>query len=73
MKNILSFKEGTPILGSEIKEWIVFNTTNKTSHSKTAKGLLKYLSISDSKLYKINLHPHGTGCGEIGSPTIESL
>ncbi|MNB84572.1 hypothetical protein D3C81_804340 [compost metagenome] len=73
MKNILSFKEGTPILGKEVKEWILFNTNNKTSHSKVARGFLKYLNISDSKFYKVNLHPSGTGCGEIGSPTIELL
>lgn len=65
MKNILSFKEGTPFLGKEIKEWINYNIENKTSHSKIACHMSKFLNILDNELYCIELKSKGTSCGEI--------
>lgn len=64
MKNILSFVD-TPILGSEIIEWIEFHVKNKTEYSKIANSMKGYLdTIYPSRKYWIELNPQGTGCGE---------
>lgn len=64
MKNILSYKENTPILGKDIKDWIVYNIENKTSHYSEAKYMARYLStIADNEYYIIQLSYSGTACG----------
>ena len=51
MKNILSYPIGTLFLGREIKEWISYNLKNKTSHTKQARYLRKYLNVHDDENY----------------------
>ena len=38
MKNILSLKKGTPILGKEIKDWINYNTNKEKELSQATKN-----------------------------------
>ena len=64
MVNILSVTN-KPLLGKEIKEWILFHQDNETEYTKMAKRMARFENISDDKLYKIVLRPSGTGCGEI--------
>lgn len=52
-RNILSLKDGTLLLGSEIKEWISYNIENHTSHYSNAMHMQKYLNIVDDKKYCI--------------------
>lgn len=64
MKNILSYKANTPILGKDIKEWIRYSIENKTSHYREAKFMSRYLgSILDNEYYNILLSYEGTSCG----------
>ena len=53
MQNILSFQPKTKIQGKIIKNWIKYHINNKTSHSKEASKMIKYLNISDNKHYYI--------------------
>lgn len=53
MKNILSYNLGTCFTGKEIKDWIRFHLDNKTSHSKQASYLKKFLNLKDNKVYKL--------------------
>lgn len=64
MVNILSVTN-KPVLGKEIKEWILFHQKNKTEYTKIAKRMVRFENISDEKLYRIVLRPSGTGCGEV--------
>ena len=53
MRNILSLKPGTPILGSEIREWCEYHSSKSTSHSKIAKYLReKFPDIQDRVYYE---------------------
>ena len=64
MKNILSYKENTPILGKDMKDWIQYNFENKTSHYREAKFMSKYLeTLNDNEYYTIMLSYEGTSCG----------
>ena len=53
MKNILSYAPGTKFTGKEIKEWIRYNTENKTSHSVEARNMVKYFDIDDNGYYTV--------------------
>jgi hypothetical protein len=62
MINILSYQQ--PIKGKIIKEWIAFHTTNKTEYSRIAAKMLRYMNVKDDRLYRINLRPSTSACGE---------
>ena len=65
MRNILSLKPGTPILGSEIIDWCEYNIENNTSRAKVAKHLKnKFPNIQKDVYYSINLAPNTSGCGQ---------
>ena len=65
MRNILSLKPGTPILGSEIREWCEYNISKNTSHAKIAKRISdKFSNIQDDLYYELNLAPSTSGCGQ---------
>ena len=51
-KNILSYELGTPLKGSEIKEWIAFhlNCKDKTKQ-KMAHKMRRYLNLKDDSVY----------------------
>lgn len=53
MKNILSYNLNTRFTGKEIKDWIRFHLNNKTSHTKQAYYLKKFLNLKDNKIYKL--------------------
>ena len=54
MKNILSFKPGTPILGREIREWFNYHSENQTSHYKAAKYIKKrFFNIKNDRFYTV--------------------
>ena len=53
MQNILSFQSNTKIKGKIIKNWIQYNINNKTSHTREAIKMLKYLNINDNKYYYV--------------------
>ncbi len=64
MKNILSFN-GKTISGREIKDWIFYHIEHETSYSRIAKSMVRYVdTLVDNRLYRIELSPSGTGCGE---------
>lgn len=52
-KNILSYVNDHAFTGKEIKEWIVYNSTHKTSKSQIANHMKKYLNIIDDEYYII--------------------
>lgn len=51
MKNIISYKIGTKFSGKEIKEWINYHINNKTSHTKQAQCMKKFLNLKDDEVY----------------------
>lgn len=53
MQNILSYQPNTKIKGKVIKSWIKYHTNNKTSHSREAIKMLKYLNVDDNKSYYV--------------------
>ena len=53
MKNILSYKLGSVFSGKEIKEWINYHLENKTSHTKQALYLKRFLNINDENHYML--------------------
>lgn len=53
MINILSYAPGTKIKGRVIKEWIIYHTTHRTSLSKEARKMTKYLNIHDDRYYSL--------------------
>lgn len=59
MKNILSYSLGTIFKGKEIKDWISYHTSNKTSKSKVARKLEKYSDIDDDDWYCLGKDEHG--------------
>lgn len=63
MRNILSYTN-RPLLGADIKEWIIENTKQKTEYTNIAYSMLRYLNLRDDGLYQIVLAPSGTGAGE---------
>lgn len=61
MRNILSYKHGTPFTEKEIKAWIDFHTSKTTSHTKQALYMRRYHLI-DNREYIIHTRswgPHG--------------
>ena len=66
MRNILSLKPGTPILGKEIRNWFNYHSENETSHSKIARGMKKrFENLRDERYYKIFLVWETAGCGDM--------
>lgn len=49
MRNLLSYPQGTPFLGKEIKDWIRENLSS--SKRVVAQRMTKYLNISDTRYY----------------------
>jgi len=60
--NILSYQQ--PLLGSLIKDWILFHIENGTEYSTIARRMKKYMSISDEQYYNVCLRPKSTASGE---------
>lgn len=66
MKNILSFKPGTKILGSEIREWFEYHSNHRTPRSKMALFMKKHFeNINNERYYVISFSYSGTECGKI--------
>lgn len=66
MRNILSLKPGTPILGAEIRAWFNYNFENKTSHFKEAKAMKRrFENLKDERFYKIILAWESSSCGHM--------
>lgn len=64
MKNILSYNNGR-FLGKEIKDWIDYHTKNQTEYTRIAQSMVRYIdTLNDARVYKIELSPSGTACGE---------
>lgn len=53
MVDVLNLKPGTEISGKEIKDWIMYQITNKTSFASEAKRIRKYVAIDEEKEYYI--------------------
>lgn len=62
MLNILSCKQALP--GKVIKDWIAFHTKNQTEYSTIANRMLRYMNVSDEKMYRIVLNPQSTSGGK---------
>jgi len=54
LKNILSYESSKKIKGKDIKEWIIYHTTNKTNYTKIAGQMKKYMNIDNEQYYTIN-------------------
>ena len=66
MKNILSFKPGTKILGRDILDWANFQVKHHTSHYKHGKRILHCFSnIRPDQMYFVKTQYETGGCGEI--------
>lgn len=64
MKNILSYNN-CKFCGKEIREWICYHVKNKTKYTRIAKSMIRYVdTLVDDRIYRIDLSPSGTGCGE---------
>lgn len=61
-RNIISYKLGSVFTGKEIREWIEFHTTHKTSKSKVAKTMKKYMNLDYNKEYRITKNTYRS-CG----------
>ena len=62
IRNILSFQQ--PLLGKEIKDWIVFHTANETEYSAIAAQMQRFSNIADEEKYQVVMHPRKTVFGE---------
>lgn len=61
MKNILSYGCYKKFKGKDIKEWISYHVTNKTSYTKIALKMGKYLNIADEEYYFIKRGDYQAG------------
>ena len=62
IQNILSFQR--PLLGKEIKEWVLFHTDNETEYTPIAVQLKRFGNIVDEKTYRIDMHPRKSWHGK---------
>jgi hypothetical protein len=51
-------------MGKTIKQWIIFHAMNQTEYTRIAKRMVRYLNLSDGKLYRVVLRPESTACGQ---------
>ena len=58
MRNILSYKENTRFTGKEIKDWIIFQITNQTSHLNQALYMRRFMKVKDDREYVIHIQNH---------------
>lgn len=58
MRNILSYEENIHFTGKEIKDWIVFQIANQTSHLNQALYMQRFMKVKDDRKYIIRIQNH---------------